>query len=585
YLQQKLSFANGYSSSCSDDYVSFNVKDAAQRGATAGATNITLGMRASSEGDTLTWRKFQANTAVLSATYNREPGKPTDVTTTPGGACVVATATRTLGKTNIVLKARSIDPDGNLSKLRFRWWATTATAPAVTGGTAVTPDANGWASLTIATTTLTDKASYNWDVRAEDTSSAVSDRYPSETTTCRVTIDASAPPTPDVSSEVFKEATPDGATWATVKFGQTGPVTFESAGATRFTYTFNGIGTPAPVTASGGIGSVPALAPRHAGPNGLHVIAYDAVGNPSPTKIYTFYVPPRDIADGPGDIGGDGKPDLLIIDANGNLRSLPGDDGGDLWGSITASYTTDGTLDPKGHWTDPANGTAALIAKHSDVYPGDGTTDLFARTHDGFWVYPGDGYGSFNVDDRIKVMLPAGVPAPSTWIQMKAVGDITGDKRADLLVRSADALYVLSGYTGGSFQSSLLMSQGWNRSEIVNLADVDLDGTPDLTWRHLDTGFMWLRHGKPGTVAGSVNLDSLKTAAASGKGKDNEYGSGWTTIKAVIGVPDVTGDRIPDMWAVVAATGETRVYTATATYGGSQKVVISTDWRTVKGFA
>ncbi|MEV6304050.1 DNRLRE domain-containing protein [Actinoplanes sp. NPDC051861] len=587
YIQQKLSFAHGYNSSCSDDYVSVNVKDAAQRAADAGATNITLGMRASTETDTLTWRKFQANTATLSATYNRKPGKPTDVTTTPGGTCVVASATRTLAKTNIVLKARSIDADGNLSKLRFRWWNTTSAAPVVTGGTAVTPDANGWASLTIATTTLTDKASYNWDVRAEDTSGAVSERYPSDTTTCRVTVDASAPPAPDVTSVDFPEATADGGTWSAKKFGQTGGVTFESSGATKFTYSFSGQDVKT-VTATSGAATVPDLKPRNAGPNSLEVVAYDAVGNPSPRTAYIMYVMPSDVADAPGDLTGDKMADLLLINGEGRLRTCPSQPNGGLHTCLVSSYRTGGALDPTGHWTDPSTGAAALIAKHSDAFPGDGTNDLFARTHDGFWLYPGDGYGSFNVDDRIKIMLPSGTPAPSTWIQIKAVGDVTGDKRSELLVRAADALYVLNGYTGASFQSVTLMSQGWSRSDIVNLADVDLDGTPDLTWRHLDTGVMYVRHGKPGTVAGSVNLDSLKTAAASLKGSDAQYGTGWTAtnITAVVGIPDVNGDKIPDLWARRGDTGIVKVYYPSATDTGTFKdAIITVNWAAMKGFA
>ncbi|MFC7532219.1 hypothetical protein ACFQV6_26440, partial [Actinoplanes sp. GCM10030250] len=591
YLQQKLSFANGYSSSCSDDYVSFNVKDAAQRGADAGATNITLGMRASSESDTLTWRKFQANTAVLSATYNRTPGKPTDVTTTPGGACVVATATRTLGKTNIVLKARSIDPDGNLSKLRFRWWATTATAPAATGGNAITPDANGWASYTVPTTSLTDKVSYNWDVRAEDTSGAVSVRYPSDTTTCRVTIDASAPPAPDVSSEVFKEATPDGATWATVKFGQTGSITFESAGAVRFQYSFEGV-SPQPVTATNGIATVPALKPRHAGPNGLEVIAYDAVGNPSPITYYNTYVPPSSTGDAPGDTGGDGIPDLITINANGDLRNCVGDELGELYSCLSASYTTNGSLDPKGHWYDAASNKTSLIAKYADVYPGDGITDLFVRHYDGtMWLYPGDGYGSFNVDDRLKIFLPSNAPAPSTWTQMKAVGDVTGDKLPDLTVQAGTALWFLSGYTGATFQQATLMDgTAWASTarDLVNIADVDLDGTPDMLYRQFPSGVMALRHGKPGPVAGSVNIDSLKSAAASAKGSDAQYGTNWTTttVTAVIAIPDVNKDRIPDLWARLGSDGYMRIYNPSATNTNAPvKTVLHVNWATIKAFA
>src|SRR5690606_11431300 len=104
---------------------------------------------------------------------------------------------------------------------------------------------------------------------------------------------------------VFLEATPDGATWATVKFGQTGAVTFKAEDATQFSYALDGVDWKY-VAASNGTATVPDLKPRHAGPTTLQVYAYDAVGNQSGRKDYVFYVPPRDAADGPGDTGGDG---------------------------------------------------------------------------------------------------------------------------------------------------------------------------------------------------------------------------------------------------------------------------------------
>ncbi|GAA3342280.1 VCBS repeat-containing protein [Amorphoplanes nipponensis] len=585
-LQQKKSFAYGYGSSCADDYVSFNIRDAAQRAADVGATNLTLGLRATTETDTQTWRKFAATTATLEATYNTPPPEPTTGVSSPGGACVTG-ATGALGvtvaKTNITLSVKATDPDGNLSKVRFQFWKSGTTLPA---GTAVTPDSTGKASLTIASTTLVDKTTYSWAARAEDTSSAESTYYPPGTNTCLITIDATKPSPPDVDSSVWLEATPDGATWSTVKFGSTGPVTFKSPDAKKFEYSFGYVG-PTPVTTTTGTYTVQNLAPRHSGPNTLVVYAYDAAGNRSDATLYHFYVPPRDTADGPGDVGGDGRADLMVVDASGRLLTLPGDVDGELYGNLAASYSTGGKLNPAGHWLDPATGKAALIAKFGDAYPGDGTTDLFARTPDGgFWLYPGDGYGSFNVDQRLRVLLPANAPAPSTWTQVKAIGDITGDKLPDLAVRAGTAFWLLSGYTGGSFQQATLMEgTAWARAEIVNIADIDLDGTPDLTWRHLDTGIMNLRHGKPGTVAGSVNLDSLKTAAASRAG-DVQYGTGWgaANIYAVIGIPDVNGDRVPDMWAVSGVDGTTRIYHATTTYGGAQKTVLSVDWRGIKAF-
>lgn len=584
-LQQKVSFAHGYSSACADDYVAFNVKNAAQTSATSGATTITFGMRATSESDAYTWRKFQASSATLEAVYNTPPNEPTGGTTSPGGACTPGPgAGRTIAKTTIVLAAKATDPDGNLSKLRFRLWPTGGTVPT---GALVTPDSTGKATYTIASTTLVDKTTYSWDVRAEDSGGEESTFFPAGTDPCRFTIDASAPPAPDVESDVFLEATADGATWATVKFGQTGAVTFTAAGAAKFTYAFEYVDTKT-VTATAGKATVPDLKPRHAGPTALIVYAYDAAGNRSELTSYPVYVPPRDTADGPGDTGGDGIADLLVIDGNGNLRTLPGDVDGELYTSLASAYTTGGKLNPAGHWYDPATGEAALIAKYADVYPGDGTTDLFARSPDGgFWLYPGDGYGSFNVDHRLRILLPANAPDPSTWTRIKAVGDITGDKLPDLVLLAGAAFWTLSGYTGASFQEATQMTaSAWARRDLVNVADIDLDGTPDLLWRNLDNGNMYVRHGKPGTVAGSVSLDSLKTAANSREG-DVSYGTAWTeaNIGTVIGIPDVNGDRVPDLWAVFAADGQTRVYHPTTTNTGAPvKVVLSVDWRSIRAF-
>ncbi|MGA4726596.1 DNRLRE domain-containing protein [Micromonospora taraxaci] len=589
--ESRRSFAYGYGSSCADDYVSFDVKKGAQAAANAGWSNLTFGMRATSESDTITWRKFQVSSAVLSVTYNQPPNEPVNGATSPGGPCVPGPgAGVTVAKTNIVLSAKSSDADGNLKSLRFRFWKNGAAVPA---GTVVATTSDGRASLTIPAGNLEDKAVYSWEVSAEDAVGASSSFFPPGNEPCRLTIDASAPPAPDVTSDVFLRATPDGATWATIKFGETGPITFSASGATSFTYSFESIGTVT-VPATGGAATVPNLAPRHAGPTTLHVYAYDTVGNRSARTDYTFYVPPRSTADGPGDTGGDGIPDLLLVDSSGNLRNYAGDAGGELYAWLVGSYTADGKLNPTGHWFDPATGNAALLAKHSDVYPGDGTTDMFVRTPDGgFWIYPGDGYGTFDVDRRLRVLLPptgvggTAIPAPSTWTQIKAVGDITGDKLPDLILRAGTAFWTLSGYTGGSFQEATLMEgSAWARREIVNVADIDLDGTPDLLWRNMDNGNMYVRHGKPGSLPGSVNLDSLKTAAGSRSG-DVSYGTGWSeaNISAIISIPDVSGDRIPDFWTRSGTDGMMRIYHPSKTdTGGPVKVVLGDDWRGVKSF-
>jgi hypothetical protein len=585
-LLQKKSFAHGWSSSsCPDDYEDFNVKTAAQKGADGGWSNITFGMRATSESDTQTWRKFRATSATMEVVYNRPPATPSSVSSTPGGTCNQTTAGATVGKTNLVLSAKSSDPDGNLKGLRFRFWKSGTTIPS---GTLVTSLSSGKGTLTIASSTLVDKGVYYWDVRAEDSGGENSAYYPTSGNRCTVTVDGSGPPPPTVDSADFPEATDDGQTWAKVKFGATGAVTFTSEGASKFRWSIEG-NNPVDVTAANNTVTLSALAPAHAGPNTLQVYAYDSLGNPSKRTDYVFFVPPRDKADGPMDTGGDSIPDLLIVNTDGNLRNCVGGTGGDLYNCLTASYDADKKTDPQGYWYDPATGKAALITHYQDAYPGDGSTDLFAVGPDGrFWLYPGDGYGSYDVTRRLEIRLPSNVPAPSTWTQIKAVGDITGDKLPDLVLRAGAEFWTLSGYTGATFQTATQMNaDAWARREIVNVADINGDNTPDLLWRNLDTGSMYDRQGKPGPVAGSVDLESLKLAANSLTGKDEPYGTNWTDagVPTAIGIPDVSGDGIPDIWARFASDGYTRIYNPSRTNTNpAVKVVLSVNWNTVRAF-
>ncbi|WP_329541907.1 FG-GAP-like repeat-containing protein [Streptomyces sp. NBC_01358] len=588
---ERKSFAHGWSaSSCADAYEDFDVKDAAQYATDRGDSSVTLGMRATTESDTQTWRKFKATSATIEAVYNRNPSEPTGGASKPGGACTPAPgAGVTVGKTNITLSVTAKDPDNNMSKVRFRFWKTGGTVPA--GVEVPIGGSGGTATYTIPSSDpllkdITTNTTFSWDAMGKDSAGATSSTYPPGTEPCRITVDPSGPSQPVVTSDVFLKATADGATWATVKFGLTGPIAFESPGAVKFTYAWGGV-SPVTVNANAdGLAGVPDLRPPNAGPNTLQVYAYDSLGNASARTDHTTYVPPRDNADAPGDTGGDGTPDLLLIDGTGVLRTYPGQPGGELYGQLTSSYTrgADGTpaSAPTSHWYNATTGKAALIAHYQDAYPGDGTTDLFAVDPDGgFWLYPGDGYGSFDVGRRLKIRLPSNAPAPSTWTQLKAIGDINGDKLPDLVLRTDVAFWVLSGYSGATFRAATLMnSDAWARRDIVNLADMNKDGTPDLLWRNLDNGNMYVRHGKPGSVAGSVNLTSLMLAANSLNG-DVAFGSSWTeaNVNAAIGIPDINNDGIPDIWARFASDGHMAVYhPSTTNTNAPVKTVIGSGW-------
>ncbi|MFE4171494.1 DNRLRE domain-containing protein [Streptomyces sp. NPDC056909] len=83
----RKSFANGWSSSCPDAYVVYDGKSVAQDAADGGWTNFTIGLRASTEDSSYSWKKFKAegeSAPKIVITYNRKPAEPTKLDIPPG---------------------------------------------------------------------------------------------------------------------------------------------------------------------------------------------------------------------------------------------------------------------------------------------------------------------------------------------------------------------------------------------------------------------------------------------------------------------------------------------------------------------
>ncbi|MFE7927533.1 DNRLRE domain-containing protein [Streptomyces sp. NPDC057456] len=612
------SFAHGYKSGCRDAYETFDVKSGAQKAIDKGQATITFGLRARDEDAQYAWKKFQANgdnAPYLELIYNRPPTIVTNsLDLGPDGKCTTSAPYVRMGSGNLTFTAKATDKDSNLNYLDFDlWptnqWNTTGDLLKATGKVSVGADTGTALRTTpnFATSGLKAGTAYSWRVRAVDDAGATSPWYPSAP--CQFVLDTVSPKPPKISSADFPNA--DGsqngfgidaedANWSTKKFGSTGSFIVRAldTDVVRYEYGFNSPSYPGTLARTNGTAvtvsaTIANAAPPAAGPNVLYVRAVDSAGNVSEPTRYFFYVTPRDQADKAGDFTGDALPDMMVVTAEGNLALYPAqlDKAGDLDYSMPGAYRANPNKDPNGDDLPPyvaapsGHFKGALITHNGDIYGGDGLQDLVVRVEGKLWIYPGDGYGAVNIDKRREILLPAGAPSPSTFTQIVAAGDITGDGRTDFLATIGNALWAFTGYHGATIdQATPLSSSPWLERDLVTVMDVSGDGIADIVYRHDPTGRLLLRKGIAASTGG-VNLTSLAAAANSAGGADTEYGfSGWssTAIPLLLGTPDVNNDTIPDIWAVIS-TGQVRFYAGSETAlsgSGTEIVTPKTYWKT-----
>jgi hypothetical protein len=143
----------------------------------------------------------------------------------------------------------------------------------------------------------------------------------------------------------------------------------------------------------------------------------------------------------PGDLNGDGLPDLLARDAKGDVYRYLGTSAGAFAARVKIGYG----------WQ-----IYSLIAGAQDL-TGDGHGDVLARDTSGvLWRYDGDGKGGL----RARVRIGAGW---NTYNAVVGAGDVTGDGRADLVARDAAGDLWRYGGTGqGTFAARVKIGWGWN---------------------------------------------------------------------------------------------------------------------------
>nr|WP_240982052.1 MULTISPECIES: FG-GAP-like repeat-containing protein [unclassified Streptomyces] len=234
----------------------------------------------------------------------------------------------------------------------------------------------------------------------------------------------------------------------------------------------------------------------------------------------------------PGDMTGDGKPDLVAVDSTGKLRLYPGTGTGRL-------------VYP--HLTIGLSGWAGASVSHRGDWTGDGTEDLVARVNGELRVYPNKGDGTLGPPFT---PLLSGLPATARVV---SVGDLDLDGAPDVVVSYDDKLYRYNGVRGAQPKLGASVefgSQGWATMDVTGVGDADRDGRPDLLARQrggTQDGKLWFHRGLPdGTFA-----------------TPTQYGFGYTAAvrPLIAGAADADGDGVADLWATTGdGTGRLLFY-------------------------
>lgn len=593
---------------CPDKAVDFTAKDAAVKAAASKWTNITFGLRAPQSAednkDAYSWKKFKPD-AKLIVDFNRPPKAPWALDTIPSTKvsateCGNGSSYVTLGNTDVTLTAQVWDPDGGDVNVQFHLWATGkhGVAPGVffDKKVKVTVSAQNSAGAPARVTVpkaLLDQhkgasnGQFSWKAQVEDVADAgfASDWTPTQGAPgCRFGFDPTAPsvmPTVQSKEDVYPENA-EGALARTP--GQ-------------FVLGANGVGdiaeykwgldrTPPnnsakPATAGGDAEIT--VTPLTPGPHTLYVQAFDAGKNAGPIYPYRFYVKSPGVMDKPGDVNGDGLPDMFAVDGTDNLRLYGGTGNGAVANAVPLSS---------------GGGWSGALMTHRGDWTEDFYEDVVARKSDGkLWLYPNNGQGEFTEDTKQEVYVfpddETGVPTDTSAIkQIVSVGDITPNAESynpDFVAVVGDQLWFLPGWSGGSLESGYLIgNSGWGAMTLASPGDVDGDGFADLVARDNSSGALWVYHGKSrGDADGDGVADGGTDPASLGVGSGRtSYATGWTPASRplVTASGDSNGDDVPDLWTTTSNSTAGLEFVPGRRTGlvGTPSVVGAGGWQAIK---
>ncbi|MFD9632348.1 FG-GAP repeat domain-containing protein [Streptomyces violascens] len=199
----------------------------------------------------------------------------------------------------------------------------------------------------------------------------------------------------------------------------------------------------------------------------------------------------------PGDLDGNGQPELMWTDAEGTLYMKANFD--------NAQYGYD--------WESTGWNKYDRIVAAGDL-TGDGKNDLIARTYNGdVYLFAGTG--------DLKAPFAAGVKVAEGWSdfdQIVGVADADGDGVGDLYVRNRTDDLLFIGGTGNAakpFKAPVQLGAGWHAyNQLLSADDLDGDGLSDLLAR-TENGDLYMYRAKgDGSFADPVKWQSGWQAAA-----------------------------------------------------------------------
>ncbi|MEY9858704.1 hypothetical protein ABH935_004319 [Catenulispora sp. GAS73] len=151
----------------------------------------------------------------------------------------------------------------------------------------------------------------------------------------------------------------------------------------------------------------------------------------------------------------------------------------------------------------------------------------------------GDGLGGFSTGQEVVVPPPAGTTAWPAFTQLVSPGDLTGHRRADLIGKVGDQLFLYSSVVMNRYNAPVAIAgSGWSSRTVIGVVPA-ANGLHDLIARDDASGQIWRYPGQAGGTFGDETTRVL-------------IGHGLTAKRfpLVITKGDANGDGLADIWAV-----------------------------------